>query len=904
PLKTYPIKTRHGRRPRFLIESLAQESIGEHRLDSEYAIPAPINMFLRKYQREGVKFLFDQWKKGTGGLLGDDMGLGKTIMVIAFLSTIMRRAPAMGLHGVTGTRKIDKDARKRAVREQPDNEDGEGPKPSEYGLTCLIACPASVVHNWRREFETWTYLSVMVLDGKQKAEDLKYFEKGYVDAVIAGIEAVRNNIADLQHHDFSLVIVDEAHRLKNPKSRTTKALHEFPTPLRYGLTGTAIQNKLEEFWCILHWVVPGQVGTQGNWNLYVSRPLKFVQKIDASDDQLVRGRLRAAALVSSLLPNFWLRRTKAQVKLQLPKKTDYIVLCPLSDLQVKAYKRMLAHEDVQKILRYDEACECGRKDSDGLPFARNKCCFQDWHKLILKYITVFQKISNHLALIYPDNEDKITNPDKYNQDFELVRTVFPADHENRRRGAITSLDDTLCGKWAILAEMLEEWHARGDKVLIFSLSLKIIALLKERMEQTHYTFEYLDGSVPNDERMPRVDNFNKNPDVFAFLISTRAGGVGLNLTSANRVVIFDPNWNPSHDLQAMDRAYRYGQQRDVDVYRLVGAGTLEELIYNRQQYKRAQMGLGYEATAERRLYSGVEGEKDETGELWGVKNIFSFRLDESLTTKSIRACDMAELEFAAKDSGMAQLAEKGESKSKKGKKKGKKDDFEDDDVPSEEDEEEVVKRVFDPNGPKAATESQLDAERSKKVREEQARIANILAQGGAQTLVSDAVLGGSKAEHAKGLNAIQTAKDSKRRSSIKPKKDASDDDNAPSTVWDPLARGKSRSKSSKSTPTPTTTSTKSTHNTSTSSSTAKPKAKLEKSAPPATFSPSERDSFLSLAENMGIVRTTSIAQLIAPSGYVGEEGMADLVKELYDKSGPAYVARVKEILEQWLDERW
>ncbi|GAA5839010.1 hypothetical protein JCM11251_007852 [Rhodosporidiobolus azoricus] len=753
----YPQPVKKGR-PKFALQDAKQAKIGPHILhpdpDDLAQIPAPINKFLRPYQREGAEFLYGQYKKGMGGILGDDMGLGKTIQVIAFLSAIM---------GKQGLKKHDGDKRKAAVNNL---KLGEIVAPSDLGQTCLIVCPASVVHNWEREFQTWGYFEVAIYGGtkKEKKYVLDRFDKGYYDVVLGSIEGVRNDIEELSRRDFSLVIVDEAHRVKNPKSRTTTALHEFPTALRYGLTGTAVQNKLKEFWCILNWTVPGKVGTQSQWEDLVSRPIKYAQKVDATDDELVTGRSRAQALVTSLLPNFFLRRTKDSVKLQLPKKTDNVVLCPLTSLQKDVYRRLLALEDVKIMLTADDPCPCGAKDDDGLRLIRKNCCDQEWTKLIFKYICLFQKVSNHLGLIYPDKEDKEKNPQKYNQDLEWARAAFPTDWAKRKRNATSFLDQQLCGKWKILSELLELWHKNGDKVLIFSMSLKVMDLLKDLMETTHYRYLSLDGSVPQDDRMPLVDEFNDPAsDVFCFLISTRAGGVGLNLTAANRVVIFDPNWNPAHDLQAMDRAYRFGQRREVNVYRLIGAGTLEELIYNRQQYKRALASTAYDANAERRFYSGVEGEgKDEQGELWGVKNIFKFSENVSLTDKSIKRADLAELEYALQNTDLFETSD------------GKVEDLPD------EDEEEVVAEVTGIRKKQDVTENMTPEELAK--HEEQEKIARIL--GGTLRVQSDATLGGSSIETARGRHVVQahvTGKKPATRPAAVVKRETSSNPNQPSS---------------------------------------------------------------------------------------------------------------------------
>ncbi|GAA5858616.1 hypothetical protein JCM8547_001393 [Rhodosporidiobolus lusitaniae] len=851
--KVYPVKVKKGR-PKFLLESAKQAAIGPHILSPDPSdtaqIPAPINKFLRPYQREGAEFLYGQFKKETGGILGDDMGLGKTIQVIAFLSAVM---------GKTGYKKDDADRRKRSIN----SGDHAGiHKPSDLGATCLIICPSSVVGNWEREFQTWGYFDVAILAGdkKKKREILQRFDRGYVDVVIAGYEQVRSNIDELKDRDFTLIIADEAHRIKNPKSGTTQAVMQLNSKLRYGLTGTAVQNRLSEFWCVLNFVVPGRVGTKKQWDDLVARPIKYAQKVDATDEQLLEGRSRAQTLVTSLLPHFWLRRTKESVKLQLPKKIDNIVLCPLTQLQVDVYRRLLKLEDVKIMLTADDPCDCGERDAAGLPYKKGSCCQLSWTKLIFKYIILLQKVSNHLGLIYPDKEDKEKNIEKYEQDLEWVRAAFPDDWQKRRPGATAFLDPNLCGKWKYLCELLELWHSKGDKVLIFSMSLKVIDLLKDLMETTSYKYLALDGSTPQDDRMPLVDEFNDpDSDVFCFLISTRAGGVGLNLTAANRVVIFDPNWNPSHDLQAMDRAYRFGQRREVQVFRLIGAGTLEELIYNRQQYKRALASTAYDANAERRLYSGVEGEgKSQQGELWGVKNIFKFSENVSLTEKSIQRADLSELQYAMQNASTNMFDDDGKAR----------------DLPDELDEDELVAEVTGYSAKAAPTQdlTKEQLEQQERHAKEQEAIARIL--GGVATVQSDATLGGSSIESTRARQVVQNHVSGKKpsaspsakskhsfasSSAVKPDADPT------VAAYDPFARGRNKSSSSR----------------------------AASSVPPAIKELSSSSSASSSVSAL-LPPGVPIEYVLAGAGYPGSKGVARFWREMEEAKGERERARLVE----------
>ncbi|KAJ1033611.1 hypothetical protein NDA13_001598 [Ustilago tritici] len=191
--------------------------------------------------------------------------------------------------------------------------------------------------------------------------------------------------------------------------------------------------------------------------------------------------------------------------------------------------------------------------------------------------------------------------------------MFPDSWQSKRCNATNGMEPEFCGKWKVLTGLLSQWHADGDKVLLFSTNMRLLQFIEFFLAREGHNFLRLDGSTPQPRRQQLVNQFNRDSSIFVFVISTTAGGTGLNLTSANRVVVFDPHWNLSHDLQAMDRAYRFGQSRDVYVYRLIGAGSLEEVIYGRQLYKQQQMEIGYNATKERRYFEGVAGDQGSLG---------------------------------------------------------------------------------------------------------------------------------------------------------------------------------------------------------------------------------------------------------------------------------------------------
>ncbi|KAH7909981.1 RAD26-like SNF2 family DNA-dependent ATPase [Hygrophoropsis aurantiaca] len=594
------------------------------------SIPASINTYLREYQRDGAKFFWELYDEGRGGLLGDDMGLGKTIQVISFLSAIMLK------HGD----KRDVDRRRNHVSKLQDGtqwrETRSLPPANATWPTCLIIAPTSVVPNWEREFDTWGYFEVGTYTGarKQREPVLSDFKMGRLDVVITSFDIARRDISELDDLPWSTIIVDEVHRVKNPNSKVTEAYNQFTCMQRFGLTGTTIQNSYMEMWTILDWTNPGRLGTSKQWKGYVVKPLTMGQSASATEEERTKAHEVAMILRDKLLPKFFKRRTKDIIKDQLPSKTDEVVFCPLSSMQIAVYKRILGMAAVQNLIRKDELCDCrsGKK--------RKECCHPMEKGDVLKFTSVLIKISNHLALILPAPSD---SPEQTIRHRELAEVAFPG-HAIPKYGT-AMLQPQLCGKWGVLDTLLKEWRKdRLNKVLVFTKSVKLLEMLEFHLSNNGYGFVKLDGSTKH--RMPVIDKFHQDPDVFIFLISTLAGGTGLNLTGANKVVIFDPNWNPAHDLQAMDRAYRFGQTRDVFVYRLLGAGSIEELIYARQLYKQQQMAIGYQASVQTRYFQGVQGDTGRQGELFGVKNIFKLHEDTLATKMAIEKATILELDWA------------------------------------------------------------------------------------------------------------------------------------------------------------------------------------------------------------------------------------------------------------------
>ncbi|CAK8577032.1 unnamed protein product [Lathyrus sativus] len=533
-------------------------------------VPASINCRLLEHQRVGVKFLYDLYNKNHGGILGDDMGLGKTIQTIAFLAAIFGKGESVH-------------SEKQVEKRDP----------------VLIICPSSVIQNWESEFSKWSNFSVSIYHGANR--DLIYdkLEANGVEVLITSFDTYRiHGNSSLSNIRWSIVIIDEAHRLKNEKSKLYKACLEIKTLRRYGLTGTVMQNKILELFNLFDLVAPGSLGTREHFREFYDEPLKHGQRSTAPDRRMIQ------------LPD-----------IQCLINKDLPCSCGSPLTQVECCKRIVPDGAMWPYLHKDNPDGC-----DSCPFC-----------LVLPCLVKLQQISNHLELIKPNPKD---DPDKQIKDAKFAAAVYGPDIDlvggSMQNESFMGLSDAEhCGKMRALEKLLFSWFSHGDKVLLFSYSVRMLNILEKFIIRKGYCFSRLDGSTPTNLRQSLVDDFNSSPSKQVFLISTRAGGLGLNLVSANRVVIFDPNWNPAQDLQAQDRSFRYGQKRHVVVFRLLAAGSLEELVYSRQIYKQQLSNIAVSGKMEKRYFEGVQDCKEFKGELFGICNLFRDLSDKLFTSEIV-----------------------------------------------------------------------------------------------------------------------------------------------------------------------------------------------------------------------------------------------------------------------------
>ncbi|KAI0514519.1 P-loop containing nucleoside triphosphate hydrolase protein [Xylaria bambusicola] len=597
-------------------------------------IPASLAQYLRDYQIQGVQFLYDLFIHQRGGILGDDMGLGKTVQVAAFLTVAF---------GKTGD---SRDAKRRRTKD-------------DWYPRVLIVCPGSLIKNWTNELERWGWWVVDVFHGSKRDDVLGTAQAGRLEVMVTTYTTYKNSANEVNIVPWDIVIADECHCIKDPAAGITQSMNLVNSLCRIGLTGTAIQNNYEELWALLNWTNPDCFGTLGEWQRMVAQPLALGQSHDATLHQLSTARTTAKKLRDNLLPKFFLRRLKSLIADQLPKKSD----------KREAYENILSSPIAQFVLESFDQCPCGSGNTKG------HCCFEmnadgeKWQALTFPLIISLQKLANHFNLLMPRTTDLA---DKYQREIRILQAAAPRDWETHyaSRDSILNLaNPEYCGKWKVLKKLLEFWHKNGDKVLVFSHSVRLLNILQQLFNKTLYNVSYLDGSLSYEDRQGVVDNFNCDPNQFIFLISTKAGGVGLNITSANKVVIMDPHWNPSYDLQAQDRAYRIGQVRDVDVYRLISVGTIEEITYARQIYKQQQANIGYNASNERRYFKGVQHQSK--GELFGIQNLLTYNGDEGVLRNIVNKTNVAEARAGVKMidiniDEVAQAAEKDLSIKKEG----------------------------------------------------------------------------------------------------------------------------------------------------------------------------------------------------------------------------------------------
>ncbi|XP_060688494.1 probable global transcription activator SNF2L1 isoform X1 [Hemiscyllium ocellatum] len=445
---------------------------------------------LRDYQIRGLNWLISLYENGINGILADEMGLGKTLQTIALLGYLKHYRNTPGPH--------------------------------------MVLVPKSTLHNWMKEFKRWVpslRAVCLIGDKDQRAAFIRdIMMPGEWDVCITSYEMVIKEKSVFKKFNWRYLVIDEAHRIKNEKSKLSEIVREFKSTNRLLLTGTPLQNNLHELWALLNFLLPDVFNSSDDFDSW------FDTNNCLGDQQLVE-RLHA------VLRPFLLRRIKAEVEKSLPPKKETKIYVGLSKMQREWYTKILM------------------KDIDIL----NSAGKMDKMRL-LNILMQLRKCCNHPYLF-----DGAEPGPPYTTDTHLVYN---------------------CGKMVVLDKLLPKLREQSSRVLIFSQMTRLMDILEDYCMWRGYDYCRLDGQTPHEERERAIDSFNAfNSSKFIFMLSTRAGGLGINLATADVVILYDSDWNPQVDLQAMDRAHRIGQKKTVRVFRLITDNTVEERIVERAEMK-------------------------------------------------------------------------------------------------------------------------------------------------------------------------------------------------------------------------------------------------------------------------------------------------------------------------------
>ena len=528
----------------------------KNKLPVHVVVDPVVGNILRPHQREGVKFMYDCVTGANGEFCGcimaDEMGLGKTLQCITLVWTLLRQGP---------------DCKPTIVK-------------------AIIVCPSSLVKNWYNEFGKWLGSRVTALaianESKEKTtESLTNFmanrsSRSGAPVLIISYETFRLYSHILNTSEVGMVLCDEGHRLKNCENQTYQALMGLQTKRRVLLSGTPIQNDLTEYYSLLHFVNPGMLGTTSEFRRSYENAILRGQDANSTEKEREKANERLADL-NLLASKCIIRRTSALLTKYLPVKFEMVVCVKLTPVQMDIYKSFLKSDMIRKSLQ-DAA-----KESGGTTPQRALANIQSLKKLCTHPELIADKIA--------EGVDGFEGASKFLPDGWNSRDVRPE----------------FGGKVLLLDVMLAQLKGTtSDKIVLVSNYTQTLDLFEKLCRKRNYCYVRLDGSMTIKKRGKIVEEFNK-PDSphFIFMLSSKAGGCGLNLIGANRLIMFDPDWNPANDEQAMARVWRDGQQKPCYIYRFVSTGSIEEKIFQRQTHKKALSNtvVDHEADGERHFTS-------------------------------------------------------------------------------------------------------------------------------------------------------------------------------------------------------------------------------------------------------------------------------------------------------------
>eukprot|EP01083_Nonionella_stella_P268004 905663_1 len=455
---------------------------------------------LKDYQKEGVDWMCYNWHESRSVLLCDEMGLGKTCQTICFLSYLH------SIHYIDGP--------------------------------FLVIAPLSTLIHWKREIERFSTMYAVIYQGNKESRAMIFANEFYFDGIykfnvlIMSYDMVMMEQRRLSKIPFNVMVIDEAHRIKNRECKLYHVLRTFKDPLyKILLTGTPIQNNVDEFWSLLNFVDAE----------YFNNLDEFVQKYGEIT------RLEQLDELRGLLGSHVLRRLKCDVEKELLPRTEMVIYVELTKCQ-KAFYRAVFEKNIA--------------------YLRSKSSIKSLRNIAM----TLRKICLHPYLLNGAEEEELRR-NKIELPPNLKDTLHDDDYANK--DAVMQHLVSVSGKFVLCDKLLEKLRREGHKVLIYSQFTSLLDVLEDYLLWKQYEFERIDGSTSLTHRQEAIDHFVENEACFVFLLSTRAGGVGINLIAADTVIIFDSDWNPQNDIQAQSRCHRIGQNKKVSVYRLITRDSYE-----------------------------------------------------------------------------------------------------------------------------------------------------------------------------------------------------------------------------------------------------------------------------------------------------------------------------------------
>ncbi|KAJ3255091.1 ATP-dependent helicase smarcad1 [Boothiomyces macroporosus] len=479
------------------------------------------------YQLIGVSWLYLLYVKGLGGILADEMGLGKSCQIVTFLGLLKSK--------------------------------GEG------GLN-LIIVPATVLDNWVRELHMWVpSLNVIAYTGDQNQRrelQMQILDSQDLDVIVTTYNQASGTMDRrfLRSLKCKTLILDEGHMIKNSSSQRAMHLKNLNIPFRLLLTGTPLQNNLKELLALLTFIMPDLFGP-----CFDQLSIIFDdQKSKSYKDVISKLQIERA---KKMMTPFILQRLKQDVQSSLPPKIYKTEYCLRNQIQTELYDNILlsSKDSSQKLANVLMEL---RKLSN--------------HQLLVRY-NYKDKTLKAIAKVLMNEPEFLDSKEQYvyedlqiMNDFEIHRLCSKFSRLSKFRLEESSWLDS--GKISCLTELLKTLKSNGERVLLFSQFVMMLDILELVLNSMDIKFLRLDGSTPSADRIKLIDDYNKTPNITVFLLSTKACGLGINLTSANNVIIYDMDFNPHNDIQAEDRAHRLGQKKPVTIYRLILKDTVEEHI--------------------------------------------------------------------------------------------------------------------------------------------------------------------------------------------------------------------------------------------------------------------------------------------------------------------------------------